>query len=118
MGRWAVPERDEAAPVVVPGEVDDDRTQVCRGARLVVDAVSAAGQPDEGLLHEVLGRRAVVDEEARERDQTPALGAKERDDQSIHIDRPTPVGCLVECLAGHRGIRLHRHDRRASRGVG
>jgi hypothetical protein len=45
----------------------------------------AAGQAEEGLLDEVLGRRPVVDEPARELDQAPRLRPEQRDHQRVGV---------------------------------
>jgi hypothetical protein len=66
VGRKVLSQRDEPAPVVVPREVEHDRSQVRRCLRGITNLVCASGEPDECFLHEIFGRVAVVDKEARE----------------------------------------------------
>ena len=67
--RQVVAEGDETTTVVVSRQVEDDRAQVRRRLGGILDAVRAAGQPDEGFLHEIFCRVAVVDEQTRQPDE-------------------------------------------------
>ena len=78
-----VAERHEAAPVVVAGEVEHDRAEIGGRAVDVGDPVRRPGEPEERLLDEVLGGVAVVDEQAGQPDQRPALLLEEPDDELL-----------------------------------
>ncbi len=77
LGRRDVPPGDEAASVVVAGEVDHDRAQVGGRPLGLPDPVAAARQPDEGLLHQVLRGGAVVGEPPGDLHQPRRLGLEE-----------------------------------------
>jgi len=63
--------------------------------------VSAAREADEGLLHEVLGRVAIVDEQTGEPHQRGRFLAEQLDDERVDVDR-----------------RVHAGERRSRGGVG
>jgi hypothetical protein len=108
-----VPQRDEAAPVVVAGQVQDDRAQVGRGLALVLDAAGRAGQADEALLHEILGRVAVVHEQAHEADQALPLLLEQPGDQGVDVDGGDDRrrGALDRGTEVHEDV-VHREDAR------
>ena len=57
-----------------------------------------ARQPQECLLDDVLGSIAVIDEEARQSDERPTLGAKQLNDQ------------LLSCVADHLALLARDRD--------
>ena len=65
-GRGMVAQRDEAATVVVAGQVEHDRAKVRRGPIDRFDPARVPGKPKERLLHDILGCIAVVHEQARQ----------------------------------------------------
>src|SRR3954452_15759639 len=79
-------ERYEAASVVVTSQVQNDRPQVCRGPSHLVDAAGVASEPKERLLHDVLRRIAVIDEQSRQPDQRTTLGVEQPDDELLRLD--------------------------------
>jgi hypothetical protein len=97
-----VPQGDQPSSVVVAGQVQHDRPQVRRSLALVVDPARRPGQADEGLLHEVLRRVAVVDEQPRQADQGTAFGLEQVDEQPVEV--------------GGDGRRAHGHGAEAERG--
>ena len=71
---------------MVAGQVEHDRAQVGRRPGWILDAVGAAGEADERLLHEVLGGVAIVDEQPGEAHQRRALGAEHVGDEPIDVE--------------------------------
>ena len=90
-----VTQRHQAAPVVVAGEVEHDRAQVRRRPIRRFDAPGVASQPEERLLHEVLGRVPVVDEQPGQSDQRAPLRLEQRDDEALGVRTPYAVAQQV-----------------------
>ena len=68
-GPLGVLQRQQAASVVVTGQVQHDRAQVRGRLGRVVDAMQGSRQADECLLDDVFGRVAVIDEEPGQTDE-------------------------------------------------
>ena len=83
--RHPVAQRHQTASIVVTGQVQDDRAEVCRGLVRVPDPVRGAGQSDEGLLHEVLGGVAVVEEQADHPDEPTSVLVEHLDDECVDV---------------------------------
>ena len=83
----AVTHRHQPAAVLVARQVEHDRAQVRRRPRRVTDPPGVAGQADEGLLDEVLGSVAVVDEQAGQAHERATLLGEEADDELVDVDR-------------------------------
>jgi hypothetical protein len=64
--RFLVAERHEPPPVVVPSQVEHDRSQVRRCFLGIAYTGGRSMEPDERLLNEVLGSPAIIGEEASE----------------------------------------------------
>ncbi len=103
-------QRHEAAPVVVAGEVDDDRAEVCRRPRFVRMRACCRAESDEGLLHEVLRRRLVVDVEPGQVQQRWSLGVEQRGGSRLEV-----VGLRGRVPRhGTNKIGIHHLDRRST----
>ena len=76
---------------MIAGEVEHDRPEVGDHARVVPDPVERPAQPDERLLHDVLGRVAIDDEEAGHADELGwSRAAEEISDHEV-VSRRIPT---------------------------
>ena len=75
---------------MIAGEVEHDRPEVGDHARVVSDPVERPAQPDERLLHDVLGRVAIDDEEAGHADELGRVRAEEIGDHEV-VSRRIPT---------------------------
>ena len=99
--RGVVAQRHQAAAVVVARQVEHDRAEV--GGRAVGggDPVGVPGEPEEGLLDEVLGGVAIVDEErARRTSERPSAWYR-ADDQLLGLGRDRLAMYASRGDAGH-----------------
>ena len=121
--RQTVAKGDEAPAVVVPRQVEHDRAEVGGGLGLVLDPVRGSGQADERLLHQVLGRVAIVDEQPGQAHQRPALALEELDEEPVDVDDRRHRSRREGDVAEERGdlhhpaerARCHWLDRRTER---
>lgn len=79
--REVVAQRDHSPAIVIARQVADDAAKVRGCPVTVVDAVGGAREPDEGLLHQILGGVAIIDEEPSEANQRRTFGAKQVNDE-------------------------------------
>ena len=68
---------------MITGKVEDDRPQVGRDPLALTNPVGGAGQPDEGLLDQILGRITIVDEEPGQPHEIGSLGPIHLPDQEV-----------------------------------
>ncbi len=79
--------RHEAPPELRAGQVEHDRSEVCRSRAEVPDALEVAVQTNECVLNDLLTGLAIVDEQTRQSNQCPVVITEESLEQVVAGNR-------------------------------
>lgn len=107
-GSLLVSERHESTPIVIASEVQHDRPEERWRSLRIANRVGRSMEPDECLLHQILGCVAVITEQASETDERPTLLGEEHGDECVSTN-VAPPSYRSDVTSG-RAVQRHTLD--------